>query len=37
MTRMVECFGLYLDGGGSPINCAQAEQRMFANWLHRDS
>jgi len=28
--RMVECFGLYLDGGGTPISRAQAEQRMFA-------
>ena len=29
-TRLVECFGLYLDGGGTPISRAQAEQRMFA-------
>ncbi len=29
-TRLVECFGLYLDGGGTPISLAQAEQRMFA-------
>jgi len=28
--RMVECFGLYLDGGATPISRAQAEQRMFA-------
>ncbi len=28
--RMVECFGLYLNGGGTPISRAQAEQRMFA-------
>ena len=28
--RMVECFGLYLDGWGTPISRAQAEQRMFA-------
>ncbi|HUZ91284.1 MAG TPA: nucleotidyl transferase AbiEii/AbiGii toxin family protein [Methylocella sp.] len=28
--RLVECFGLYLDGGGTPISRAQAEQRMFA-------
>ena len=28
--RIVECFGLYLDGGGAPISRAQAEQRMFA-------
>jgi predicted nucleotidyltransferase component of viral defense system len=29
-TRLIECFGLYLDGGGTPISRAQAEQRMFA-------
>jgi len=28
--RLVECFGLYLEGGGTPISRAQAEQRMFA-------
>jgi predicted nucleotidyltransferase component of viral defense system len=28
--RLIECFGLYLDGGGTPISRAQAEQRMFA-------
>jgi hypothetical protein len=28
--RMVECFGFYLDDGGTPISRAQAEQRMFA-------
>ncbi len=28
--RLVECFGLYLDAGGTPISRAQAEQRMFA-------
>jgi hypothetical protein len=27
---MVEFFRLYLDGGGTPISRAQAEQRMFA-------
>lgn len=30
MARLVECFGRYLDGGGTPISRAQAEQRMFA-------
>src|SRR5260370_25656079 len=28
--RIVECFALYLDGGGPSIHRAQAEQRMFA-------
>ncbi len=28
--RMVECFGHYLDAGGTPISRGQAEQRMFA-------
>ena len=27
---MVECLGLYLNGGGTPISRAQAERRMFA-------
>lgn len=28
--RIVECFGLYLERGGTPISRAQAEERMFA-------
>jgi len=28
--RVVECFGLYLARGGTPISRAQAEERMFA-------
>jgi predicted nucleotidyltransferase component of viral defense system len=28
--RIVECFGFYLERGGTPISRAQAEERMFA-------
>jgi predicted nucleotidyltransferase component of viral defense system len=28
--RIVECFGLYIERGGTPISRAQAEERMFA-------
>jgi predicted nucleotidyltransferase component of viral defense system len=28
--RIVECFGLYVERGGTPISRAQAEERMFA-------
>ena len=28
--RIIECLGHYLEGGGTPISRAQAEQRMFA-------
>jgi predicted nucleotidyltransferase component of viral defense system len=29
-SRIVECFGFYLERGGTPISRAQAEERMFA-------
>jgi hypothetical protein len=29
-SRIVECFGLYIERGGTPISRAQAEERMFA-------
>ena len=28
--RIVQCFGLYIERGGTPISRAQAEERMFA-------